>query len=283
MKKVIFALAILFSFYISIYPQCSDAGVCSIGDHISAAAKNEIFFSLGYGYSGKDDDVTYKSVNAEGKIFVDNNSFFVAKIPFGFQSGPRGSESGMGDLTVLFNYGIWEETNFSIMLSAGLKLATSRINGKNYLPQTYQSGLGTNDFLFGATATFDQFSFALGYQLAGKEIPESINKLERGDDILLKGGYNFDVDGTNISSELFYIKRLTKSAILLSGETGSPYKYEVPKSDQSQLNLLINVNRDLGNDFSFAGTFALPFLKRDVNVDGLTRKFTLNVGIVYRF
>ena len=89
MKKIVPIVVVLFLIYNSMYSQCSDAGVCSIGDHISAAAENEVYFSLGYGYSGKDDDVTYKSVNVEGKMFVDNNSFFIAKLPFGFQSGKK--------------------------------------------------------------------------------------------------------------------------------------------------------------------------------------------------
>lgn len=279
-------LMILFLFLVvsinSTNAQCSDAGVCSIAGHQEVAKNNSLSFSLGYGYSGKDDDISFKTINIDGLFSLSDNSFITIKLPYNFQSGPLGSVDGLGDLTALANYKIYDEVDYNLLLTGGVKLASSKLNSESKLPQAYQSGLGTNDLLFGATVNYSQFSFSIGYQFAGGRNTRTITKLERGDDLLIKGGYSFNVNDFSISPELLFIKRLGKSSVA-NPVSGTTNFVEIANSDQSQINLLVNISKSLDDDFTFKGSFALPFLERDVNVDGLTRKFTVSAGISYSF
>jgi hypothetical protein len=54
---------------------------------------------------------------------------------------------------------------------------------------------------------------------------------------------------------------------------------DVENSDQTQLNLLTVVQFEINKNYSLFADFAVPFIKREVNVDGLTRSFSVSVGI----
>ena len=188
----------------------------------------------------------------------------------------------MGDVNALINYIVLSNNEYNLVVTGGVKLAASKINSKNNFPQAYQSGLGTNDLLIGASFGYHDFTFSFGYQLAGGRNTRVITGLKRGDGILLSGGYGIEMSDTKLSAELLFIKRLGNSSFV-DPAPGMNDLIEIPESAQSQLNLMLKVNHDLGGNFSFAGVFAIPFLKRDINIDGLTRKFTVNGGIEYRF
>ena len=45
-----------------------------------------------------------------------------------------------------------------------------------------------------------------------------------------------------------------------------------------QINFLASVQYDLNENYSLTGELAIPFLKREVNVDGLKRAYSFSVG-----
>ncbi len=55
---------------------------------------------------------------------------------------------------------------------------------------------------------------------------------------------------------------------------------DVENSDQTQLNLLTQFQYQMNNNYSLIADFAIPFIKREVNVDGLTRSFSASIGIL---
>jgi hypothetical protein len=121
----------------------------------------------------------------------------------------------------------------------------------------------------------------IGYQVAGSR-NDNILKLERGDDFIARGSYSFKFDELNISPQLLLIKRIGESSVLDSTVAEQQF-VELEDSDQLQINFLLNANYSISKDLSLVAEVAVPFLKRDVNVDGLTRTFGAGVGLRYKF
>jgi hypothetical protein len=273
----------LSNYFNNTYAQCSDAGVCSIGGHsMDQESKSMLNFSSSYnfGSSGKDDDVKYHSFQLGVLYNVFENTSLQLAIPYNVQSGPLGDVSGIGDLIISVNQNLFDDDKSAMDVSVGIKLATGNDNEDN-LPMAYQSGLGSNDFIFALNYSYDQLGFGVGYQLAdGRN--NNINKLKRGDDLLLRASYNFVLDKFTITPQLLFIKRLGKSNtvnLLTAGPTES--YIDVNKSDQTQVNLLTQVQYQINNSYSLFAEFAIPFIKREVNIDGLTRSFSASAGVQF--
>ncbi len=283
MKNTIFVLLILViisGYSFQIIAQCSDAGVCSVGHMMDDNNDNIFDVNVGYkfGSSGKEDDVKYHSFQLGAIYNVLEKSSVQMSIPYNIQSGPLGDVNGIGDLLVSVTQNFISETNSSLDASIGAKFATGEDNADN-LPMAYQSGLGSNDILFALNYTYKNIALGVGYQLAGGR-NNNVIKLERGDDLLVRAAYNLLLDKFTITPQLLFIKRLAKSSILdTSSMTFSESFIEVDNSDQSQLNFLTSFHYEINKSYSLFADFAVPFIKREVNVDGLTRSFSASVGV----
>ena len=284
MRKLFVVLIILISsgFYTSKnYAQCSDAGICQLGAHLTEGEK-ELFNISGaykYGYSGKEDDIKFHSFVLDGSYNLLAKSSVQFLISYNIQSGPAESINGIGDLIISWNQQLFSDENSSFSASLGAKLATGD-DTKDNLPQKYQSGLGTNDVLFGLSYTYDKISVGAGYQLAGGR-NDNIQRLERGDDLLLRASYQLSFDQFSIIPQLLFIQRLAKSTILDTTSTDEESFVEVDKSDQAQLNFLVKLEYEISKNISLVGDFAIPFIKREVNVDGLTRAYSASIGVTF--
>ena len=277
---VVFIILISAGFYtINNYAQCSDAGICQLGTHLTEGEK-ELFNITGaykYGYSGKEDDILFHSFVLDGSYNLLETSSIQVLIPYNIQSGPAGSVNGIGDLIVSWNQQLFSDEISSFSASLGAKLATGDDN-KDNLPQVYQSGLGMNDVLFALNYKYNKLSVGAGYQLSG-ERNDNIYRLEKGDDLLLRASYQLAFGQLNIVPQLLFIQRLAKSSILDTTSTDEEKFVEVDKSDQAQLNFLAKLEYKIDENISLIGDFAIPFIKREVNVDGLTRAFSASVGV----
>ncbi len=282
MKNAIFSLLLLvFSGNLSkLLPQCSDAGVCSVGHTTDDNDDNILNVYAGYkfGSSGKEDDVKYHSFQLGTIYNVFDRTSFQLSIPYNLQSGPLGNVSGIGDLLLSVTQNIILDNNSSFNASIGAKLATGEDNTEN-LPMAYQSGLGSNDILFALNYSYNNIGFGIGYQLAGGR-NDNITKLERGDDLLLRVSYNFIINQFTIKPQILFIKRLSESSVVNSASMAPMETFiDVENSDQAQLNLLTVVQYQIDKNYSLFADFAIPFIKREVNVDGLTRSFSASVGV----
>ena len=282
MKKIAVVISVLLLVIINpvkINAQCSDAGICQLGGHSMDDEGKSLFdisTSYKFGYSGKEDDVQFHSLQLSVNYNLSDNSSIQFAFPYNIQSGPYGDVSGIGDLILSLNQKLFSDEASSFDASVGVKLATGNDN-KDNLPQVYQSGLGSNDILFALNYTYDNISVGAGYQLAGKR-NNNIYRLERGDDLLLRAAYNFQTDNFNITPQILFIKRLAKSSIIDTNSIQETF-VEVDGSDQAQLNLLLLANYQINENYSLFFDFAVPFIKREVNVDGLTRAFSASIGI----
>ena len=81
--------------------------------------------------------------------------------------------------------------------------------------------------------------------------------------------------------QLLIIKRLGKSSVLDTTSTTESF-VEEEDSDQLQINFLLNAVYQFSENYSLFIEAAVPFLKREVNVDGLTRAFSAAIGINFR-
>lgn len=286
MKSIVFIILAVTIINNLSFTQCSDAGICSVGEH-KGEKNHAVSWGVTYGTSGKDDDINFYSIKLSGMFspfsaiegFFQSSSF-VVEAPFNIQNGPLGSVNGLGDLTILFNQPVYKN-DFDLIMTVGAKIATANVDA-NSLPQAYQSGLGTNDLLFGLTLVYESLNFSAGYQKTNGRSSNSLTRLKRGDDLLLKAGYQFKLDDLTLSPELLYIQRIGESSVIVPSVMNETF-ISIPGSDQNQLNLLVNINYHLSEDYSIKAGFALPVIKRKINVDGLTRKFSSGVELQHHF
>ena len=283
MKNAILSLMLLLVLSGNLFhliPQCSDAGVCSVGHTMSDNNDNILDINLGYkfGSSGKEDDVKYHSFLLGAAYNILEKTSLQMSIPYNIQSGPLGDVNGIGDLLISVTQNFISQNNSSLDASIGAKFAIGEDNADN-LPMAYQSGLGSNDILFTINYNYKNIGFGVGYQLAGGR-NNNVIKLERGDDILLRASYNFLLDQFTIKPQILFIKRLSESNVVNSASMAPTETYiDVENSDQAQLNLLTVIQYQIDNNYSLFADFAIPFIKREVNVDGLTRSFSASVGV----
>jgi hypothetical protein len=279
------AFLIVVNFYsVDNFAQCSDAGICQLGTHLTEGAeKKPVNLSVlyKYGYSGKDEKVQFSSFVLEGSYNLFDNSSFQVRIPYNIQSDPAGSVNGIGDLILSWNQKLLLNKSSFFNASLGVKLATGKDN-KDNLPQVYQSGLGTNDVLVGINYWYGKINIGAGYQLSGGR-NDNIRRLKKGDDILLRTSYILSFDLLSITPQFLYIQPLVKSSILGPVSASGENFVEVDKSDKPQLNLLTELKYKVEENINLMGDFAIPFFKREVNVDGLTRAFSASVGLSYSF
>jgi hypothetical protein len=285
MKRIIVFLFVLYLLLNinTVFAQCSDAGICSLSGHEDMEETTKFRFGVSYyyGYSGKDDEISYHSVKLSGAYNFTENIALSVISPYNSQSGPLGEVNGIGDVIIglsnIFNAG-----ESMISVSVGAKIGTGDENKDPELPQAYQGGLGSTDVLLAVDYSFSNFTLGAGYQIAGSRNNNAITRLKRGDDLLLRGSYVYNLNDFVFNPQILLIKRMSKSSIL-DPESEEEKFIEVDKSDQLQINFLLNTTYNISNTYSLFVEAAVPFLKREVNVDGLTRTFSASLGVNVRF
>ena len=269
---------------IDAFAQCSDAGICQLGEHQGEEEGSYMLnfsASYKYGYSGKDDDIQFHSLVLNGSYYITDNSSAQFLFPYNVQSGPAGSINGIGDLIISWNQQLFSDENSSFNASLGVKLGTGEDN-KDNLPQVYQSGLGKNDVLIGINYFYDKLSIGAGYQISGRR-NNNLYRLKKGNDLLLRASYELTFDLLSITPKILYIQPMSRSSILNSSTNGGESFIEVDKSDKAQINLLTELRYKMLDNISLQGDFAIPFIKREVNLDGLTRAYSASLGLGYSF
>ena len=259
--------------------QCSDAGVCSIGGAYAYHPEHTVKIDAGYSYGigSPIEDVDFHTVFVKVDFRLsDTGHLFVRWNALNRQVGPLGTVSGIGDLFLIYKHRLWNQGSSAFSLSSGLKLATGNANANPNLPQVYQPGLGTNDLLFGLNYQISSWQIQLGYQYVQRiRNANEVNRLKRGDDLYAEINYSGDMLGGQVIFKLMGIKRLQESEI----SDGSGSFVIVDGSAQTQVNVAAIYAYRFGNGYAVTAEAALPLLKREINVDGLTRHFTFSVQL----
>ncbi len=316
MKKLLFVFFCLSFLTSHSFGQCSDAGICSLSNHTNVVlASNSIKLGYSFGTTGKDEKLNHQKISLDyTHYFMEGASSLAISIPYSIQSGenvyinePSVRVSGIGDIQLLGSMSVWNDevmdtsssihainTMKSLQVQVGAKFATGKINEDN-LPLRYQSGLGTNDLLLGISYIMSPFEAGIGFQLPFGISKNHIDSLKRGADLLTHISFTHTFDRFSAIAEILAIKRLSKSkllfppgTVLITEESPDPIvlengEYVIKESDQFQLNLRGTVEYRLQNDITFEAGFAIPFIKRSDNTDGLKRAFTISGGVKYLF
>lgn len=280
---------VLFFLNTNVYSQCSDAGVCSVGGHTDGTHSHNISLTYVLGGSGKPESVTFHTLNLSGGFNLRGGYQVDLNLPFSTQAGESFSTSGLGDLSLIGSKIHEVSKNISLLFSLGFKLPTGAVHLKNDAPQIYQSGLGTYDILAGAGIIYRHFDLLIGFQIPFGRSENKDTRLQRAADLMIRGGYTYPFGESTIKLELTAIKRLGLSSRLYLSSPWSPFIggtesfVDVDGTDQTQLNLGLGYGTKISNRVKIDVYGAMPLLKRDNNIDGLKRAFTLSVGVGYLF
>lgn len=258
--------------------QCSDAGVCSIGGGHKPSGGISLSADYSFGTSGKPDDLKFHSFQFTAGLSLPSFGHLSAAIPFNSQSGPLGSTSGIGDLTVILTRTLAAFSDAEIALQVGGKVSLADVN-QGSLPQAYQSGLGTNDLLAGVLVRFFGWHAAAAYQHPFGTSGNTLTRLDRGADLLIRLGHTAEAGPWNLGAEALLIRRLAQSTVV--DPLNAQNRISLPGSDQTQINLVARADYPLAVGFRLQGMLAVPLLKRDVNVDGLTRALSVSAGLSF--
>ena len=261
--------------------QCSDAGVCTLTS-AGGAASGSISLSYGHGKSPAADSLSFQAVRLGVEIRLFEDSRITITLPFNSQSGPLGDVTGIGDLIVVWSQSFSATAGSSLDAQIGGRFATADVNAGGF-PQSYQSGLGTNDLLLGLAYTTGRWDAGVGYQISRGRSANAVTKLKRGDDVMARAGYSSTLGDFTLRGEVLGIKRLHLSSVRDASGVSPEETVTIPDSDQLQINILADVRYRINDALSLKATAAVPLLQREINVDGLSRSFTVNLGLATEF
>jgi hypothetical protein len=261
------------------FAQCSDAGVCSVGRAGLEERTPAATFRGGFGTS--DEGSFFYHDLALGLNVPIGTSFEAScTVPLRSTKGPLGSAAGVGDVLVTVGTAMLEERAVRIRFDAGLRLATGAVNRQG-LPQAYQPGLGTNDLLVGVAVLGDRWNAGLGYQWSPGRSNNSVDRLQRGDDLSLRAGALIAGAPLDLAAELIAIQRIRRSVVRRLNTDplllARPIDVEVADTDRLQVNVLLRASVKISEELTLHPQAAMALLKRPVNLDGLTRSFSLNI------
>ena len=165
------------------------------------------------------------------------------------------------------------------------------------LPMPYQTSLGTNDLVLGASFGFMHWNFGIGFQ----HVIENKNKnrflkirwygnsdaqkyfesnlLDRGDDALVRAERNFNLKKFFFTAGLLGIYRLQKDKI----NTLQNESIDVIGSDGLTFNLTGSAQYNLSSSFDLKFSFGTPVVVREARPDGLTRELVTTISFDYNF
>ena len=207
---------------------CSDAGFCSAGNLQASAdddstKKSTIALKAVYGAGEK--GVTIIQLMPELEWSFGKHSSVQASIPFVMTSGKLGNYSGVGDAMISYSHAIPfnEKLNFGVTGGFRIPLGTTDEEADytvssvlSPLPMPYQTGLGTTDLILGGVMNYSKWQVAVGYQMVLSDNNKnaytdfglgyfSSNKLQRGDDALLRLGRMFDLGKLKLTPSVLAI------------------------------------------------------------------------------
>ena len=299
---------------------CSDAGFCTMGAMKPDQPYNKkikiklrsIEFSQYYGLTHFNNHIYVSTL--EANIGIGKKYVAQAKIPYQVAHGHLGTFQSLSDISLSLTRNVVSTETFDINITVGTKIPSNngdkqQLNGLS-LPMYYQTSLGTNDIVIGASIISRQWLFAVGYQQAlnknqngfwwaewQQDRPQDFsyisqyaqsNNLQRGKDVMLRIERNFRLARFNASIGLLPIYRLTKDIVSIPdiNHRDDPSFNTVKKVDSSD-GLALSGIYTIGYNFNVRSGIKLlvgnKFSQRGKNPDGLSREFVTSFTYSYRF
>jgi hypothetical protein len=308
MKKIFSAVIVISSLftYNTVNAQgCSDAGFCTIGalnpQIIADTLGDERYlknnFHLSPTFAMGEQGVSIWQYTPEVNLTLVKGLMWQAKMPYVYAYGNLGSNYGIGDVSTSLTYTHFFKKTTSLAVTLGSKIPTHDAgtceNGRP-LPMPYQRSLGTYDGIIGVKFMYKTWNFSAGYQMVlankndngflasrwtGDDDAQAYfvsNKLNRGDDMLLRAEKVFIVKKLNLSAGLLGIYRLNKDKYTDASGTET----ELAGSSGLTVNITGSATYVFTPRSSFGMNFGFPVLVRETRADGLTRSMV--VSLVYQ-
>jgi len=299
--KTIFCL--LFSVFFAAgaaLSQCSDAGVCTIGEkhdrNLLKKNSGAVLVSYTYGNGGGNQSNSFNTFKIGGEISFAENLSFSLTVPVmimntsnqvydpnGLTLIPSGTSTGIADAFILLNYKRKSGKDINYSVQAGFKAASSTFDKDNF---KYYSAQGTNDLLVGFDFVYKFLNFSVGSQVPLSAYEDDDRTFDRGADIFFRVGYFNQIKKMNLKLEFIGIKRLNKTKFTAK-ESGGIYpvdtEFEIEDSDFFQLNILGGLGYVIAENITGDINIGVPLLKRDENSDGTKRAITISAGFKFMF
>jgi hypothetical protein len=311
--KIIPVLYFLIIFTLKLQSQgCSDAGACSIGG-LKTGNKKSQYVSLNLQYGVGEQDTRIFVPQIEGVFKTGKRSIVQVKLPYVFTSGNLGTVNGAGDITAVWNYRFYEQKNWVIGFSSGLKIGVNAADKKTKnlpdfimpisglsAPMPYQTSLGTHDLLIGSDARYrEKWLFGLAFQLpvyqfnrnnfdTALAFPNETEKkayfksaqLLRRPDIVLRVDRKFTLNKRlSITAGVLPIYHLGHDRFTDT----SGVSHALSGSKGLTFNLNGSLTYELTRSFSLILRYAAPVITRTVRPDGLTRHWVSGLELSYSF
>jgi hypothetical protein len=320
MKKLLFSILAALSSFPVCAQGCSDAGFCTMGamkpDQMYSKKINiklrSIEFSQYYGVTHFNNHISVSTL--EANIGIGKKYVVQAKVPYQISQGHLGTFQSLSDLSLSVTRNVFTAENFDVNLTVGTKIPTNngdkqQLDGLS-LPMYYQTSLGTNDIIFGASIVSRKWLFAMGYQQAlnknqngfwwaewQQSRPQDFayisqyaqsNTIERGKDVMLRLERNFRLAQFNASIGLLPIYRLSKDIVSIPNiNHPDDASFNTVKAVSGSDGLALSGIYTFGYNFNVRSAIKLlvgnKFVQRDKNADGLSREFVTSFTYVYRF
>lgn len=264
-----------------LWGQCSDAGLCTL-EKAAAGTGHWLGVAIQSASSGKEELLEYRTLRIEGQLGLAASTKLLFQLPVTRIEGPRGTVTGMGDMILALDQKLLSREGWFLAAQVGARVPTGKDNGSPQLPQAYQTGLGGTDILGGVRVDASRWAAGLAYQHAGTRSSNQQTRLQRGNDLLFWGEFRPSHDALQFAFKALAIQRLGRSSVREPGTSAERF-VEVPDSDRLQVNLVASVRRKLGESLSLEASAALPLLKRPTNEDGLKRRYTAGLGVIWSF
>ncbi len=288
---------------------CSDAGVCSIGNH-GKMEKGSFTLSTQVGVG--EQNVQYFTNQIEGVLRLNSKYTLQLKLPYTFINGNLGSNNGLGDIILFGNRKLYDKNDKKMSLGLGVRVGVNNANkystlwlenGINTLPMPYQTSLGTHDLLLGADLEYkEKWRLSLGVQIPilqfnkngfdtariapGSDYGDRAKQyfssyhLKRRPDIVLRVDRTF-----KITKKLKFTAGILPIYHLLHDRATDINGVEraIHGSKGLTLNIPVAAAYKFNSKWTLTGRFASPVIVRKVRPDGLTRHFITSIELKYSF
>lgn len=277
---------------------CSDAGVCSMGaaqpgDGVAPPGSSvRASYSVGLG-----DHITLQQQAGVGaRIHLVGQTWVSGDLPVRSVSGNLGTTLGSGDTTLSLTQGFAvTETRFALSVGARLhgNLADKTDETGRSLPMAYQTSLGSDDLLVGASVYRGRWHGAVGVQrVLGRnqngfllnrwDGPENLHeyfdsrRLDRGDDLMIRADRAFESGSWELFAGPLFLMRMQRDEITDADGTQT----SLARSARPTVNLTGRARYYTPwEGTSVLSELGFPVVWRKVRADGLARivVFTFSV------
>lgn len=280
---------------------CSDAGFCSISginpsSHLDSTktSKSQVLFGLNSGIAQFGVFITNPFVQAD--YSVSDNLKISAKITYALISGSLTSNQGLSDLYITSQSHLSKNLSFISGVKIPFNEANDSKNGYS-LPMSYQTTLGTYDYLAGLNYNKSNLLFSIGTQ---------IPLVQNGNGFFVDNFLDENIGSNYISTNKFvrkadlifrinYRLKLTNEKLKLTIGTMPIYHLQndeykdmkgLKRTIQGSKGLTLNLNSVLRYSFNNSKfldvTVGIPVLSRKRRPDGLSQ-LALNFQYGIRF